>query len=140
MILQSLVQYYENKSELDPTLPRFGYSNAKVSYALNIDLDGKLLDLLPLKETVARGKKMSEVPRNMTVPNQPVRSSGIRPYFLADNATYILGIPKESKKKDEASWQNSKNLTSRQRSISRHAKYSTSKCYKASNPMRLGLS
>ena len=62
MILQSLVKYYEilsNDEESD--IPRLGYSKANVSYAVNLSPEGKLLNIIPMKIAVQRGKKTKEV-------------------------------------------------------------------------------
>ncbi len=93
MILQSLYRYYDillrdPKTEIAP----FGYSTVGVSFALNIDRHGELLDVLPLFVQVQRGKKTVERPRLMTVPEQTKRSSNIAPNFLCDNAAYVLGL------------------------------------------------
>lgn len=94
MILQSLVEYYECLAEKGE-VSRPGWCSAKVSYALNLRQDGSIAGMIPLKESVQRGKKTVEVPRNMVVPEMVSRSSGISANFLCDNSKYILGIDKE---------------------------------------------
>ena len=69
-----------------------GWAKANVSYALDIGTDGQLLQIYTLMESRARGKKVIDVPRLMTVPQPLKRSSGIAPQFLYDNAAYLLGI------------------------------------------------
>lgn len=67
MILQALVNHYEDlvkKGELAQP----GWVTAKISYALNIDAEGNLLGLIPLKRSILTGKKSREVPEKMTVP------------------------------------------------------------------------
>lgn len=91
MILQALVNHYEDlvkKGELAQP----GWVTAKISYALNIDAEGNLLGLIPLKRSILTGKKSREVPEKMTVPEGLKKSSGIASQFLWDNASYFLGI------------------------------------------------
>ena len=59
MIIQSLVKYYELLSE-DETIdiPKVGYSNAKVSYALNLSKNGELLELISVKVKHVKGNKL----------------------------------------------------------------------------------
>ena len=91
MILQALVQYYEQLVK-EHKVPPMGWAKANVSYALDIGTDGQLLQIYTLMESRARGKKVIDVPRLMTVPQPLKRSSGIAPQFLYDNAAYLLGI------------------------------------------------
>ena len=96
MILQSLVQYYE-ALEKRGEITRQGWSMAKVSYALDISDEGKLLRIVPLKIPQERGKKTVEVPSPMEVPQMVSRSSGVSSNFLCDNASYMLGIDNKGK-------------------------------------------
>ena len=107
MILTKLVEYYEREAEAGRA-PRYGWSNAKVSWALELAEDGTPLRLLPLNETVQRGKKNVEVPKVMEVPQPVKRASGVCAQFLCDNAEYILGCadkgkPERTKQCHEAS-------------------------------------
>ena len=89
MILQSLVQYYDalaNKGEI----AQEGWSTAKVSYAMEIDQNGRLLGFTSLMNRSEDSKK--EVPQILTVPEQVKRTSGIAGNFLCDNAQYVLGM------------------------------------------------
>lgn len=104
MILKELVNYYEQLQRLDEKdeIPKRGYSTANVAFSLNISLDGRLLDILPETHEEKRGKKTVKVSKTMTVPEQPPRSGQAPPpYFLCDNATFFLGIPKKSTMKNE---------------------------------------
>lgn len=100
MILQALNRYYGILAK-DPDVPiaRFGYSTIGISYALNIDFDGELLDIFPQFRQEMRGKKSVELPRTMIVPEQVKRTVGIVPNFLWDNATYVLGISDQDESK-----------------------------------------
>ncbi|HHV97071.1 MAG TPA: type I-C CRISPR-associated protein Cas8c/Csd1 [Clostridiaceae bacterium] len=94
MILQSLVKYYEILTEdQNSDIPKLGYCKAKVSLALNISAEGELLELIPTKVKSGKGNKL--LPQVMEVPAQEKRSSGIKPYFLCDNSSYVLGIDDE---------------------------------------------
>jgi CRISPR-associated protein Csd1 len=101
MILQSLYNYYQILSE-DQALgiAEPGYSNAPVSYAINLSLQGNLLDIIPLYVPVQQGKKTLDRPRRMNVPEQ-VKRAGIspKPNFMCDYSAFVLGVP-EQKEKD----------------------------------------
>ncbi|WP_031550423.1 type I-C CRISPR-associated protein Cas8c/Csd1 [Oribacterium sp. FC2011] len=92
MILESLVRYYEALAEKG-VLSKPGWSQVDVSYALDIDINGKLKRIISLKKQ--DGKKL--VPQKMSVPSQIKRSSGIAPNFLCDNSSYLLGIDGKGK-------------------------------------------
>ena len=104
MILQSLYNYYQilrGDPEAEVALP--GYSNAPVSHALNLSLQGDLLDIVPLFVPVQTGKKKDERPRRMNVPEQVKRSTNVAANFMCDNAVYMLGLTdKEAKDPDYA--------------------------------------
>ncbi|MCD7982365.1 MAG: type I-C CRISPR-associated protein Cas8c/Csd1 [Clostridiales bacterium] len=91
MILQSLVRYYEtlDKKRL---AAKPGWCQAKISYALNLDSDGSLREIIPLKTEKMIGKKTVIIPQLMFVPEMVSRSSGISANFLCDNSKYMLGI------------------------------------------------
>lgn len=95
MILQALVNYYDILSE-DPEsgISKEGYSKAKISYALNISKEGNLLEVLPLKQEVQKGKKKVEIPLEDIVPEQIKKTVGIASNFLCENASYTLGLYK----------------------------------------------
>lgn len=98
MILQSLVNYYEvlsNDEESD--IPKLGYCKTKVSYAVNLSLQGEVLNIIPLKIGIAKGKKIVEVAQNMEVPEQEKKSVGIKSNFLCENAGYVFGIDNKGK-------------------------------------------
>ena len=100
MVLQALTRYYEilaadPDTDIAPPL----YNKVWVSYALNLSLDGDLLDIFPLVTQVKRGDRIEENPVRMIVPEQ-IKRSGRRPpaNFLCDNSAYVLGIPEKDKK------------------------------------------
>ena len=96
MILQALNQYYDRLVQ-EGELEKPGWQAVKVSYALEIDDDGRLVRVLPLLSEETRGKKQVMVPRRMKLPAQVKRSADISANFLCDNASYILGVDKKGK-------------------------------------------
>ena len=99
MILQALLDYYEELAS-QGKIARPGWAKAKVSWALEIDEEGQLLDVLPLRSPSPDGKKM--LPREMELPAPAKRTVGILPNFLWDNASYILGKDNKGKPKRTA--------------------------------------
>lgn len=93
MILQALVKYYENL-EKQGKLPRQGWCQAKVSYGINLSIDGNIKNIIWLKDQVQAGKKQIWISKTMTVPTMLTRSSGVAANFLCDNSKYLLGIDK----------------------------------------------
>ena len=91
MILQALVNHYEDLVA-NGKIAQPGWVTAKIAYALNIDAEGNLLSVLPLKKTKTVGKKTKEIPQELVVPEGLKRSSGVAPQFLWDNASYFLGV------------------------------------------------
>lgn len=94
--MQALVKHYEDLLERgEITGP--GWGTTKVSFGLNLDRDGNIIDLISLKVPKEKGKKVVYEPRNMTVPQPEKRTVGISPNFLCDNATYVLGVDEKGK-------------------------------------------
>lgn len=91
MILQALTDYYEAMAKKGE-ISKLGWCKAKVSFALNINKDGELLNVIPLKIARQKGKKMVEEPQILEVPEQKKRSSGVSSQFLCDNSSYVLGL------------------------------------------------
>jgi CRISPR-associated protein Csd1 len=101
MILQALYDYYQillNDPPEDVEIAEPGYSNAPVSYALNLSEQGELLDIIPLSVPVQQGKKTVERPKRINVPEQVKRSVNIAANFLCDNAAYVLGLTSKEAK------------------------------------------
>lgn len=89
MIIQSLQDYYERLSQDSQSgVAPVGYSKAKVAFDFNLSVSGELLDIFPLYEM--KGKK--KISRDMLVPEQVKRSSGVNSNYLCDNSSYVLGI------------------------------------------------
>ena len=98
MILQSLVKYYEILADDENSnIPKLGYGKANVSYAVNLSLEGELLNIIPLKISAQRGKKMVEIPQSMEVPEQEKKSVGIKSNFLCENSGYVFGVDNKGK-------------------------------------------
>ena len=91
MILQALVEHYENLAE-QGKISQLGWCSAKVSYAIELGEDGSVKAVIPMKFETDAGKKKVFIPLPMTVPEMVTRSSGVSANFLCDNAKYILGI------------------------------------------------
>lgn len=94
--MQALVRHYEDLLEKGE-IPKPGWGTARVSYALNLDREGNVIDLIPLKVQKEKGKKIVFEPRIMTVPQQVKRSVDITPNFLCDNSTYVFGVDEKGK-------------------------------------------
>lgn len=109
MILTALYQHYQTLKELN-TVPVPGWETGRVSFALRLDGDGKLLDLMPTTETDTTGKKPVTRPLGMRLPLGVKRTVGVAANFLWDNATYLLGIPKRDPKRDLLCFQSSAEL------------------------------
>lgn len=96
MILNALVSYYEDLLKTGKISAQ-GWEKTKVSFALNLDTDGNVAGLFPLKVNRESGKKIVEVPKLMEVPQPVKRSSGIRANFLCDNSSYLMGVDEKGK-------------------------------------------
>lgn len=96
MILQALTQYYEDllaRGEIAAP----GWAPAKISYALCLDEDGQLTQVVPTKEEVKKGKKTVSQPQSKPLPAPVKRASNIASNFLWDNSSYLLGIDQKGK-------------------------------------------
>ena len=98
MILQALNSYYQRllargEEELAP----FGYSPEKISYEILLASDGRVVDVNDIRDT--SGKK--PMPRVMNVPKPEKRTVGIKPNFLWDKTSYVLGVSASSKRADK---------------------------------------
>ncbi len=94
MILQALVDRY-NELAAQGKIAEPGWAPAKISWALEIDGEGNLLRVMPLRQASEDGKKL--LPREMNLPVTLKSTSGIAANFLWDNSSYILGIDKKGK-------------------------------------------
>jgi len=96
MILQALVRRYE-----DAGGEKLGWKKRETDFAVNIDVNGNILDITPLEEEIEipSGKnkdgsdnfKKAKRRKTLSLPATETRTSGILAYFLSDKAGYILG-------------------------------------------------
>lgn len=90
MILSALTDYYEQLLK-EEKVGKDGWSLSKVSYAITIDESGQVRGIQSLLKQEQRGKKEVLVPVMRLVPLQKGRSRQIAPFFMCDNAKYLLG-------------------------------------------------
>ncbi len=94
MILQALNTYYERmKDNADVDIPFLGFSSQKIHFALLLNREGKLLQVLDLRKT--QGKKL--LPKQITVPESVIKSVNIAANFMWDNTGYVLGADNKGK-------------------------------------------
>ena len=106
MILQALVEHYEDLANAGK-IGRPGWSDVKVSYALDIDDNGSIINVIPMLTEQPSGKKTKMLPQPVMLPLPVKRTVGISANFLCDNSSYILGVdlkgnPKRAKECFEA--------------------------------------
>jgi CRISPR-associated protein Csd1 len=95
MILQALYEHYQRLlDDPDINIAAPGYSTKDVTHALILDKGGNLVDIMPLNQT--KGKKL--VPIEMMVPEQGKHQNGINPFYLSDDASYMLGLCRDKGK------------------------------------------
>ncbi|MBO4873122.1 MAG: type I-C CRISPR-associated protein Cas8c/Csd1 [Lachnospiraceae bacterium] len=98
MILQSLVKLYEDLAAQGKIAPD-GWGSVKTSFAVCLDENGAVTQLIPLVKEVVRGKKTVTVPQELRLPAPITKTSGKASNFLWENANYLLGIPKDETEK-----------------------------------------
>lgn len=96
MILQALTGLYEDLAARGD-ISRPGWSKAKISYALCLDQDGNLIQVIPQFTEEQAGKKTVLRPKTKELPAAVTRSSGVVPNFLWDNSSYLLGVDEKGK-------------------------------------------
>lgn len=89
MILQALNEHYQRLMD-DPEsgVAPPGYSPAKVSYAVVLNIHGDIVDIQSL--ATVQGKK--SLPKVLLVPEQVKRTSGVSANILCDSVSYVIGI------------------------------------------------
>ena len=91
MILQALTRYYEDlRSRGEIAAP--GWAPAKISFALCLNGDGELTQVVPTMEEAVKGKKTVLQPQVFSLPAAVKRTAGVAANFLWDNSAYLLGI------------------------------------------------
>ena len=88
MILQSLVTHYEDLLN-EGVISKPGWGKVNVSFGLNLDDNGNIVNILTLKTRKKSEKKEIYTAQSMEVPQPVKRSVDINPNFLCDNSTYI---------------------------------------------------
>lgn len=103
MILQALNDYYLRRQRSpDPQdrLPAFGLEEKEIPFILEIDNEGRLVNLVDTR--TIEGKK--KIGQRFLVPQGVKKTSGVAANLLWDNAEYVLGLPDikklESKRKE----------------------------------------
>jgi CRISPR-associated protein Csd1 len=91
MILQALYSYYQRLADMEGAdVAPEGFAPQTVSFALQLNERGELLDIIDLREPAAKGKKL--IGCRMIVPSLgKSRSVNIEPNFLWDGPGYVLG-------------------------------------------------
>ena len=94
MILQALYEYYQRTADAPESgVPPFGFEWKEIPFIIEIDLDGKLIQIEDTREGAGRKKQA----RAYLVPQAVKKTSGIATNLLWDNAEYVLGIPRKVK-------------------------------------------
>ncbi len=96
MILQSLTKLYDDLLQ-NGSIARPGWGKVKLSYAVCLDENGTLYQIIPQIEEVSHGKKTVLAPKTMDLPAPVKRSSGVLPNFLWDNSSYVFGVDDKGK-------------------------------------------
>ena len=99
MILTALNDYYERLvSQPESEIAPLGYSYEKISFGLVLSSEGKLVDVLDLRDTSNKKPR----PKLMLV-TQPPKRAGINPppVFLWDNTKYALGLTEGQDEKSQ---------------------------------------
>ena len=91
MILQALARYYDDLLQQDK-ISAPGWTKVKISYALDIGLDGQLKQVIPTRQDETVGKKTVQRPQEMVLPAPIKKTSGASSNFLWENSGYLLGI------------------------------------------------
>jgi CRISPR-associated protein Csd1 len=96
MILQALNAYYWRKqSDPDPRnrLPAYGLEEKEIPFIIEIDTDGRLVNLTDTRSDV--GKKKAG--QRFLVPQGVKKTSGVAANLLWDTAEYVLGVDTRGK-------------------------------------------
>ncbi len=99
MILQALYRHFETLVEKNELSVPGWDDGIKVSFSLDLDNDGNIVNVQERKKEQQRGKKTVFVPDTMKVPAHTGRTVGISANFLCDNSSYMLGADAKGKPK-----------------------------------------
>ena len=96
MILHALNDYYQRRQRSpDPQdrLPAFGLEEKEIPFVVEIDVDGRLVNLVDTRTMV--GKK--KIGQRFLVPQGVKKTSGVAANLLWDTAEYVLGVDTKGK-------------------------------------------
>ena len=95
MILQALTRYYEDLLQRGE-IAAPGWGPAKISFALCLDKDGQVTQIINIQQPSEKGKTL--IPQTIEKLPAPVkRTVGIDSNFLWDNSAYLLGVDQKGK-------------------------------------------
>ena len=101
MILQALADFDRRQRATPGEAPApEGFSKEKISFALVIGKDGRLLDAVDLRIPDEKSKKL--VPGLRDVPQPVKRTSGVAANLFWDKTSYVLGLTAPDAKASEA--------------------------------------
>lgn len=100
-LLPALVQYYEDLAA-QGKIAQQGWGPAKVSYAIDLEQNGQIKQIISVKTEQIKKKKTVLQSQTMQVPEPVKRSSGIRANFLCDSSGYIFGCSIKGKPERDA--------------------------------------
>ncbi len=92
MILQELVKYYETLAERGGIAPD-GWRDERVAYSLELNAEGKLLEILSLgSEDKIKKRSVRELPLKRVPQKEGAQNHRKAAIFLCDNAEHMLGF------------------------------------------------
>lgn len=86
-VLQALASHYDRLASRG-VAPPYGFSNERISYAVLLSTDGRIVDVQSLQDMSGRKPR----PGILAVPRPVKRTFGIASNFLWDKTAYALGI------------------------------------------------
>ncbi len=92
MVIQKLVECYQTLQTNQCTVAPLGWNRQAISYQLNIDYNGTILELSDVQESyIDKNEKTQKRPSYYLLPcHEQARSSNDKSYFLWDNGSYIF--------------------------------------------------
>ena len=88
MILQALTRYYEDlRARGEIAAP--GWAPAKISFALCLNGNGELTQVVPTMEEAVKGRKTVLQPQAFSLPAAVGKTSGVASNFLWENSGYF---------------------------------------------------
>lgn len=105
MILQALTNLYEALAEKG-LVALDGWSKEQIGYALCINRDGILEEVIPCIEQEQKGNKTDITAKKMIVPARVKRTSAFASNFMWDKSAYLLGSDEEDQKSESVSAKN----------------------------------